>query len=296
MLKALKNKHLAKKNRKNLAFSVLLTAMLLLASAHLQADVSLKFGVYTSDKPSTVVRQFRPVLSALEKTLTDKLQQPVSITMQVSKSYAEGIADLVNGAVDFSRFGPASYIEAKNKNDQLKLLVAEAKKGEKVFYGVICVAADSPIQSLSELKGKRFAFGSEKSTIGRYLAQLNLMENDVLAKDLAAYEYLGRHDKVGTAVAVGNFDAGALKEGTYKKLLKKGHSLRVISRFENVTKPWIARSGMDDDIFNALQQSLLEFDNSDALKALKKSGFTSVTDKDYDRIRASIEQNPAFFE
>ncbi len=274
---------------------VLLLSVLMMQSS-LQADVVLKFGVYTSDKPSTVVRQFRPVLNMLEKNLSAKLNENVTMRMQVAKSYAEGIDDLVAGRVDFSRFGPASYIEAKHKNPQLQLLVAESSGGKKVFNGVICVAGGSDLQTVAQLKGKRFAFGSEKSTIGRYLAQLNLLENGVHAGDLAAYEYLGRHDKVGTAVAVGNFDAGALKEGTYNKLLKKGHDLRVISTFENVTKPWIARAGLEPNYFKALRASLLELKDEKALKAIRKSGFVAVDDADYDRIRMSIENNPAFFE
>ena len=38
---------------------------------------------------------------------------------------------------------------------------------------------------------------------GRYLSQLYLVENDIRAKDLSRYEYLGRHDKVGIAVGRG---------------------------------------------------------------------------------------------
>jgi hypothetical protein len=36
---------------------------------------------------------------------------------------------------------------------------------------VIAVQKDSPLKTLAELKGKKFAFGDQNSTIGRYLAQ-----------------------------------------------------------------------------------------------------------------------------
>ena len=48
---------------------------------------------------------------------------------------------------------------------------------------------------------KSFAFGNELSTIGRYLAQQYLMQHGIHEKDLSHYKYLGRHDRVGTAVA-----------------------------------------------------------------------------------------------
>jgi len=68
------------------------------------------------------------------------------------------------------------------------------------------------------------------------------MKANVFAKDLASYDYLGRHDKVGAAVAAGKYEAGALKESTFKKQIKKGKPLRELARFPNVTKLWIASS------------------------------------------------------
>ena len=84
----------------------------------------------------------------------------------------------------------------------------EDKKGERRFSGVIVVGADSSIKRLADLAGKRFAFGDENSTIGRYLAQAELVKAGIRARDLAHYEYLGRHDLVAKAVSLGDFRAG----------------------------------------------------------------------------------------
>ena len=48
------------------------------------------------------------------------------------------------------------------------------------------------------------------------------MQRGVFARTLSRYEYLGRHDKVGQAVASGQYDAGALSKSTFKKLVRKG--------------------------------------------------------------------------
>lgn len=260
------------------------------------AELKLTFGVYTADKPSTVVRQFRPVLGAIERGMSDQRGDKVTISMQVAKSYDEGVQDLTEGRVDFSQFGPASYISAKRMNPGVEILAAEAKKGKKVFNGVICVHPDGKIKSVNDLKGGKFAFGNENSTIGRYLSQLYLLENGIQAKDLAEYAYLDRHDKVGAAVAVGNYDAGALKESTFNKLKKKGKPLKALATFPNVTKPWIARAGMQPSVLKQLRQALLTMDDPKAFKALKKDGFLSASDDDYDQIRKAIEGNHHFFE
>ncbi len=258
--------------------------------------VRLNFGVYSSNKPTAMVRTFKPSLNALENSIAEKLGRDVDIRMQIAKDYDQGISDLIKGKVDFSRFGPASYIEAKRVNDAVEILAMESKHNEKVFYGIIAVHTDSDIQSVEDLRGRSFAFGDESSTIGRYLSQLYLKSNDLYASDLSNYKYLGRHDIVGTAVGAGDFDAGALNESTFKKLVAKGEPIRELARFPNVTKPWIARQGLDADVFAALQESLWELKDSKALKSLKVDGFFPGSDEDYQTIRTAMENNDVFFE
>jgi len=258
--------------------------------------LELTFGVYTSDKPSQMVRTFRPVLNRLEVILSERLSEPVTIRMQVASDYEKGIEQLVSGEVDFVRFGPASYVLAKERNPGIAILAMESKKGEKTFKGVICIHQDSDIVSVADLKGQQFAFGNQRSTIGRYLSQLYLTENGLKASDLASYDYLDRHDKVALAVADGKFAAGAVKEGTYKKMRAKGAPLKVLATFDNVTKPWIVRSGMDENVKDILQESLLNFDDQEALKRLKKDGFLPGSDEDYRPTRIAMQQNSRFFE
>ena len=265
--------------------------------AQAQADegITLSFGVYSSDKPSSMVRQFRPVLNALEKRMTEMHGRPVQIQMHVANSYEKGLDDLVTGKVDFARFGPASYVQAKEADPRVSILVVESNKGRKVFNGVICVSEESPIKEVAQLHGKTFAFGDKRSTIGRYLAQLHLLRHDVKAHDLAHSEYLGRHDAVGAAVGAGRFDAGALKESTFKKLVADGVPIRAIARFPNVTKPWIARGGLPDEVRDLLREALLSVDDPKAMKALKKDRFVEGSDEDYAFIREAMVSNHLFF-
>ena len=257
--------------------------------------IRLNFGVYSSNKPSAMVKVYRPILKELEKNMTQRLDRNVDIRMQIAKDYDQGISHLINGRVDFSAFGPASYVEAKRMNQGINILAVENVKNSKVFYGIIAVNKDSTISDISELRGKSFAFGDEGSTIGRFLSQLELEQADIRASDLNRYEYLGRHDKVGTAVGAGSFDAGALNEKTFKKLVESGEPIRELTRFPNVTKPWIARSGLDDEILTALRESLLEVKDQKTLAALKIDGFLEGSDDDYRVIRMAMENNSIFF-
>lgn len=259
------------------------------------AKVSLVFGTYSSDKPSAMVTQIRPSLDLIAQSMAKTLGEDVEIDMKVVRLYDDGVELIISGDVDFMRLGPASYVRAKDGNPGIEVLAMESLDGAKEFFGVIAVRADSDITDVSQLRGRTFAFGSENSTLGRYFSQLFLMRHGILAKDLARYEYLGRHDKVGRAVGSSLFDAGALEGTTFGKLVKAGVPIRALATFRNSTRPWVARAGLDPKIVGALRQALLDLHDPEALKALRFDGFLPGSDDDYAPTREAIYENPRFF-
>ena len=141
-------------------------------AAYTTEDLILNFGVYTSDKHSEMYKKFRPALKYLENTTTHKLKRNTRIHLRIFKCYEEATDALVEGKVDFVRFGPASYIHAKDRKPGISILSAELNNGKKIFQGIIFVRSDSPIKNMADLKGKSFAFGNKFSTIGHYLSQV----------------------------------------------------------------------------------------------------------------------------
>jgi len=238
-------------------------------------ELSLIFGLYQSDKASEMYKKFNPVIMALQEKLIAELEQPVEIKIQIYKTYQEALDALVFGNVDFVRFGPVSYTLAKSRNPGVQLLAMENKKGSRSFNGVIVVRSDSWINSLHDLKRQSFAFGDSNSTIGRYLAQAELLAVGIHGDDLE-YKYLGRHDTVAKAVIIGDYQAGALKESSFNKANVEGE-LRVLSKFANVTKPWIARANLPEPIVDALTKVLLQLHDQQTLKKLKVEGFFPLT-------------------
>lgn len=271
----------------------------LAAPLHAQAKdksaetLSLTFGVYQTDKATVMYRMFTPVLEAIQDDMSRQIGRPVDIQLTIFKSYDDGIRALVEGHVDLVHFGPASYVTAKAKNPDIQLVAMEHEKGEKRFKGVIVVQKDSPIQTIEELRGKRFAFGDKNSTIGRYLVQAELVDHGVYAKDLASFKYLERHDQVAGAVELGDFEAGSVKSSTFKKYADKG-TLRKLAEFENVTKPVVARAGFDPAVFSAVQTAFYGLKDESALKELKISGFMPTADAEYDFVREGMKKAAKF--
>lgn len=254
---------------------------------------NLIFGVYTSDKPTVMYKKFTPIIRHLEQYMKEK-KMDVKITMKIFASYSGAIDAVVEGEIDFARFGPASYILAHGRNKGVRLLCMEHKKGKKQFKGVFITRSDAQtIVSLKDIDGKSFAFGDQNSTIGRYLSQAELVKNGITSGDLKSSSYLGRHDKVALAVAAGNYDAGVVKENTYKKYAtSKG--LKIIAEFPNVTKPWVIRAGFEEDIFKVLQQGMLRLQDKEILKSLKQDGFVVATDREYDFVRQGMKLSKQF--
>ena len=257
------------------------------------AIIDISFGVYQSDKASEMHQKFKPLANHLSLEVSRLLDSPAKVRLKIYASYQDALNAIIEGEVDFVRFGPASYILAKEKQPGIRLLAIEEKKGKTRFKGLIVVLNDSPIQTLSDLKGHSFAFGNENSTIGRYLAQSELLLEGVNSSLLTKSAFLGRHDKVFKAIELGDFDAGSLKESTFKKM-NKNKQLRVVHSFENVTKPWVARAGLQPVIFSALSTSLIKLSNVKLLKRYKVSGFLHVDDEQYQYVRDHMQRSKRF--
>jgi len=259
-------------------YTILVVSMALIMGTSVSADtelaepVELTFGVYSSDKATVMYKMFIPIVRHLQESTEAKLKRPADIFIKIFRTYDEGIDAQVKGQVDLVRFGPASYILARAKNPNISLIAMESIEGEKRFQGMIFVLKNSPIECLQDVKGKRFAFGDHNSTIGRYLAQAELVKAGIYGDDLKEYRYLGRHDKVVKAVLLRDYEAGSAKESTFNKYNQK-NELRVIHRFDNVTKPWITREGLDTATVKALKETLLSLTDKEILTEAKISQF-----------------------
>ena len=258
--------------------------------------LQLTFGVYTSDKPTDMYRMFKPILVHLEDAVSKDLGRPVKIKLRVFNSYDGARKALVTDEVDFVRFGPSSYILAKEENPGIVLLAIEEQEGQFTFKGVIFARNGSGIDGIEDIRGKSFAFGDPDSTIGRYLSQAYLVDKAIYARDLSKYQYLDRHDRVVAAVLAGDFDAGAAKESTFDKFKDKAPGLKALEVFDNVTKPWVARSNLELATRDTVRKALFGLKDRKVLDAMgeKITGFVEAKDEMYDPVRVGMKKSDEF--
>ncbi|MBK8638268.1 MAG: phosphate/phosphite/phosphonate ABC transporter substrate-binding protein [Chromatiaceae bacterium] len=218
---------------------------------------ALLFAIHPYDTPSRLLARFQPLCDYLGA----EIGRPVR--PYIAHSYDDQIRLITGGQVDLAYLGPAPYLSASGRirDDPtwggLELVAAETLHGVAGYRSVILVREQSPIQTLADLRGRRFAFADHRSYGGHFIPRAQLWEAGLTLADLGDYSYLGRHERVALAVAHGDFDGGGLREDVARLYLDRG--LRIIA-----TSPLlpphviVARPGLDPDLAAAVRQALIE--------------------------------------
>jgi phosphonate transport system substrate-binding protein len=123
---------------------------------------TLNFGVVSSENEADRIVRYQAFVAYIER----RLQVPIK--MHQATDYAGTIEALKARKLEFARFGAAAYAQAwLITGGKVEPLVVESdSEGSVSYHSVIAVKADSPYQSLDDLKGKSLAFADPNSTSG----------------------------------------------------------------------------------------------------------------------------------
>lgn len=279
--------------RNALVSAVLLFVLVLsVSTAQAQKKENLVFGAIAVGKVSKVKKSLQPLLTYLEQ------KTGTTITFETGKDYADTIEKFQNGYFDFGFIGPSPYVLATSGAEGagvFNILGGIETKGKPFFHAAIIAAKDNTaINSLEDLKGKKFAFGSRQSTLSFYVPCKMLMDSGVFGT-LEKYDFLGKHDKVAKYVAMGGYDAGGIKEAVANKNLD---SIKIIAKSLPIYDfLFVAHKGMDAAQTKQLRTALLELKDRAILGSIKK-GVTAITptkDSNYDSLRTVMKKVEADF-
>ena len=269
---------------------VILLAAFLLApgsGSDARAAEPLTLAVHPYLPKSEVKARFKP-LARYIKARTGR-----EVRVIVADSYGAHIKNVGNGKADIAYLGPVSYVELVQKYGPQKILVRQADKGKPVFRGVIIARQDSDIKTLSQLKGKRFAFGAKESTMSHVIPEVMLHEAGVGVDDLASFDFVGGHKEVALSVLTGKFDAGGVKEEVF--LDYDGRGLKALAHSPLMSEHiYVARETLDASLRAKLKKIMLDADGYGqglaALKSIKGtlSAFVAADDMNYDPLRRTM--------
>lgn len=139
-----------------------------------------------------------------------------------SVDYSALVTAFERGEIHLAWFGGLTGVQARNLVPEAEAF-AQRPIDEK-FKSVFITKKDAGIESLEDLKGKSFTFGSESSTSGHLMPRYFMMEAGISPdKDLDGKpNYSGSHDKTYKLVESGAFQAGALNISVWEAAVKEG--------------------------------------------------------------------------
>ena len=289
--------------KRNLVAAVLagLFCLALVPAAEAQQNRTkpvLRLGAIPDQNPEKLNRLYGLVANELSQQLK------VNVRFIPVTDYSAAVSAFRTGNLDLVWFGGLTGVQAKLLKPGA-LMIAQ-RDIDAQFYSVFIANTASglkPIHSvkgLSELKGKRFTFGSESSTSGRLMPQYFLSQAGVKMTDFAggAPGFSGSHDATIALVQSGAYEAGAVNEQVWKANLRnhKVDRSKVMVIWRTTPYPdyiWLAQPQLDrtfgKGFTTKLSKAILSWRPSDPeqkqiLKLFGAQQFTTVEVSDYKRI------------
>lgn len=275
----------------------ILTALLSLAllftaagPAHAQQE-RLRVSAIPDEAPTELQRKFKP--------LGDYLRKETGLAVQFTPvtDYAAVVEGLANNKIDLAWLGGFTFVQAKLRTNGAAVPIVQRAEDER-FTSKFIVPAASPIQSLADLKGKTFAFGSPSSTSGHLMPRHFLREAGIEPdRDFKAVAFSGAHDATVAFVAAGRAEAGVLNASVMDKLLEAGNPNAARVRVLATTPPyhdynWTVRPGLDAALTKKLTEAFLKLDPANAehreiMELQRASRFIPTRSANYDGIEAA---------
>lgn len=257
--------------------------------------IPLRVAVAAVISPKGTLESYSPFLNYLEV----KLNRPIELVQR--RTYLE-INDLIeHGEVDVAFVCTSAYVEGHDTFG-MELLVAPQVNGKTTYNSVLIIPSSSNAQSISDLRGRVFAFTDPISLSGRvypiYLVhQLGFTPEKFFSRTLFTYS----HDEAIRAVASGVADGAAVDSLVYDYAIARNPSLaekvKVIHRSPDFGIPPVAVSPFTRPQVKADLQSLfLDMSNDPnaqaALASIGVESFVIIEDSAYDGVRELLDIIP----
>ncbi len=269
----------------------LLLLFFLLSPAMAFSEVRL--GLLPRLPEQEMIEMFTPLAKYLEKEIGQK------VTIVVPKDFDTFTKMAIAGEFDLGYANPYIYVLIKKDVPAAEpLALAEEPKIGKRFKGILFVRKDKLVKSVNQLKGKKIAF-QDPGSAGAYLVQMLMLKQAGINKAEINPVFVKKRDAVADAVLFGTTDAGGIREDDLEKV-PNSNEFRVIGTSEWIPNfPLFATKKLGEAVTAKVKAGLLKLKPGTAIAfpvsgPAKLEGFVSVTDKDFDLIRAAARAAEAF--
>jgi phosphonate transport system substrate-binding protein len=210
----------------------------------------------------------------------------------VAADYNGVIEALRSKRLDVAYLGPFSYVLGATIAPIEAFAVAETKKAGRTFYHSQIIAhKDSGIRTVSDLKGRNFAFVDPSSTSGHLFPKAGLMKAGFDAdKEFGRVIFSGSHDSSAIAVQNKKIDAAAIADRILDAAIAKG-----LAKREDLVEVWksdpipesptVWRTDLPADLKKRVQAAFLQVKDIPWSDQGLLNGFHPTNDAAYNVIR-----------
>ena len=244
--------------------------------------------------------------------LTEKLGCKVNVTL--ATDYSTIVEAMSSGKVDRGIMPPAAYVQARDMGAAKAILTSQLGEYDQetglpvegkmtgTFKGEVLVKADSDIQTLEDLKGKKIATLSPNSASGYIYPVAEMKEAGIDPATDCTLTTVNDIPSEMTAVLNGQQDACFVFEGARVVFSSKFegydlmNDLRVLYLTEgDIPNDAIAvRPDMDDEMKEKIKETFLNMPNdeqgAEAMSLWVHKGYEEATEEAYDTIKAYTEK------
>ena len=238
-----------------------LFTLMLSTTSLVHAQQVLRVSAIPDEAPTELQRKFKPLGNYLEKKLGMKVEfTPVT-------DYAASVEGLINNKLDMVWFGGFTFVQANVRSGGKITPLVQREEDEK--FQSVFITTNKSINTLTDLKGKNFSFGSESSTSGHLMPRSFLLAAKINPDtDMKRVSFSGAHDATVAAVAGGKVDAGALNISVWEKLVSSGKVDPKVVRVFYTTPGyydynWSVRSDMNPAVQKKITDAFLALNSND---------------------------------
>lgn len=169
--------------------------------------------------------------ACLDRLLEERMNVPVEL--RTSPNYNGVMQGLLEGELDAAGLGAGSYagVYLRNPDAVEPLLAAQQLDGSVGYHSVLFVRADSPYQTLDDLRGRSVMFTDRESTSGFLVPHYELSRSGYPLRHFGAFGFSGSHPATVRSVLDGQFDAGVTWTsgiGSYEEGHSRGNLRRMV--------------------------------------------------------------------
>lgn len=187
-----------------------------------------KIGIGTTATKQETLNQYQAIVDYLNKNTKDEWY------LVPLKDYGSFVSQMQIGQIKAGFMG--SLVSYRMIIENLTVPVVRGEKnGISVYYGYIFTRKDSGLNKVEDLKNKKFAYVDAYTSAGYYFPR-HLLKSMGYNPDsfFSTASFLGGHDKAILAVFNGEYDGGAAKDLTWKKLVKEnpkiGEEMQILAQ------------------------------------------------------------------